>query len=186
MKDNTEKAQRLVHRLARDFPREHPACPIGSDTRARRRDHHAAGSARSGAHEEARRRRRPRAGQGLSPARRADVRLPRFGASASGEGCAGAIRFPLLHPMHANRTAARLALAALMFGVLLLAAIGALGSAAKADQDDDAERVPSGAADIYSPIQRTFTPQAPLPGGPRRLVPARACPPTAGRCCFRI
>jgi 5'-methylthioadenosine phosphorylase len=32
MKDNTEKAHRLVHRLAADFPREHPACPIGSDT----------------------------------------------------------------------------------------------------------------------------------------------------------
>ena len=31
MKGNTEKAQRLVARLARDFPREHPACPIGSD-----------------------------------------------------------------------------------------------------------------------------------------------------------
>jgi len=31
MKHNTEKAQRLVARLARDFPREHPACPIGSD-----------------------------------------------------------------------------------------------------------------------------------------------------------
>jgi 5'-methylthioadenosine phosphorylase len=31
MRDNTEKAQRLVARLARDFPREHPACPIGSD-----------------------------------------------------------------------------------------------------------------------------------------------------------
>jgi 5'-methylthioadenosine phosphorylase len=31
MKDNTERAQRLVARLARDFPREHPACPIGSD-----------------------------------------------------------------------------------------------------------------------------------------------------------
>lgn len=31
MKDNTEKAQRLVARLAREFPREHPACPIGSD-----------------------------------------------------------------------------------------------------------------------------------------------------------
>lgn len=31
MKDNTEKAQRLVARLAKDFPREHPACPIGSD-----------------------------------------------------------------------------------------------------------------------------------------------------------
>jgi 5'-methylthioadenosine phosphorylase len=28
---NTEKAQRLVTRLAKHFPREHPACPIGSD-----------------------------------------------------------------------------------------------------------------------------------------------------------
>jgi 5'-methylthioadenosine phosphorylase len=32
MKDNTEKAHRLVHRLAEQFPREHPPCPIGSDT----------------------------------------------------------------------------------------------------------------------------------------------------------
>jgi 5'-methylthioadenosine phosphorylase len=31
MKNNTEKAQRLVARLARDFPREHPSCPLGSD-----------------------------------------------------------------------------------------------------------------------------------------------------------
>jgi 5'-methylthioadenosine phosphorylase len=31
MHQNTEKAQRLVAHLARDFPREHPACPIGSD-----------------------------------------------------------------------------------------------------------------------------------------------------------
>ena len=31
MKSNTEKAQRLVTRLAQDFPREHPDCPIGSD-----------------------------------------------------------------------------------------------------------------------------------------------------------
>ena len=31
MQENTEKAQRLVARLARDFPRAHPACPIGSD-----------------------------------------------------------------------------------------------------------------------------------------------------------
>lgn len=28
---NASKAQRLVARLARDFPREHPRCPIGSD-----------------------------------------------------------------------------------------------------------------------------------------------------------
>ena len=32
MKGNTEKAQRLVHNLAEIFPREHPPCPIGSDT----------------------------------------------------------------------------------------------------------------------------------------------------------
>ena len=32
MRGNTEKAQRLVMRLAKDFPREHPKCPIGSDT----------------------------------------------------------------------------------------------------------------------------------------------------------
>jgi len=31
MKGNTEKAQRLVLNLARNFPREHPACPIGSE-----------------------------------------------------------------------------------------------------------------------------------------------------------
>ncbi len=31
MHANTEKAQRLVLRLARDFPRQHPPCPIGSD-----------------------------------------------------------------------------------------------------------------------------------------------------------
>jgi 5'-methylthioadenosine phosphorylase len=31
MKENTEKAQRLVAHLARDFPRQHPPCPIGSD-----------------------------------------------------------------------------------------------------------------------------------------------------------
>jgi 5'-methylthioadenosine phosphorylase len=28
---NAEKAKRLVARLARDFPREHEPCPIGSD-----------------------------------------------------------------------------------------------------------------------------------------------------------
>ncbi len=31
LKANVEKAQRLVTRLARDFPRQHPKCPIGSD-----------------------------------------------------------------------------------------------------------------------------------------------------------
>lgn len=32
MKGNTEKALRLVDRLAQDMPREHPPCPIGSDS----------------------------------------------------------------------------------------------------------------------------------------------------------
>ena len=32
MQGNTEKAQRLVARLAKEFPRQHPKCPIGSDT----------------------------------------------------------------------------------------------------------------------------------------------------------
>ncbi len=32
MKANTENAARLVTRVAKDFPREHPACPDGSDT----------------------------------------------------------------------------------------------------------------------------------------------------------
>lgn len=31
MKGNTEQAQRLVLRFAKDFPRQHPECPIGSD-----------------------------------------------------------------------------------------------------------------------------------------------------------
>jgi len=31
MHENAEKAQRLVVRLAKDFPRQHEACPIGSD-----------------------------------------------------------------------------------------------------------------------------------------------------------
>jgi 5'-methylthioadenosine phosphorylase len=29
--DNADRAKALVARLARDFPREHEACPIGSD-----------------------------------------------------------------------------------------------------------------------------------------------------------
>lgn len=31
LRENSEKAQRLIARLAVDFPREHPTCPIGSD-----------------------------------------------------------------------------------------------------------------------------------------------------------
>ena len=32
MTANAEKAQRVLTRLAHDFPREHPKCPYGSDT----------------------------------------------------------------------------------------------------------------------------------------------------------
>ena len=31
LRANVDKAHRLIERLARDFPREHPPCPIGSD-----------------------------------------------------------------------------------------------------------------------------------------------------------
>jgi 5'-methylthioadenosine phosphorylase len=31
LKANSGNAKRLVARIARDFPREHPACPAGSD-----------------------------------------------------------------------------------------------------------------------------------------------------------
>jgi len=32
LRDNSDNARRLIHRFARDFPRDHPACRIGSDT----------------------------------------------------------------------------------------------------------------------------------------------------------
>lgn len=32
MGENTAKAQRLIGQLAKDFPKQHPKCPIGSDT----------------------------------------------------------------------------------------------------------------------------------------------------------
>jgi 5'-methylthioadenosine phosphorylase len=31
LNENVDKAHALIARLARDFPREHPPCPIGSD-----------------------------------------------------------------------------------------------------------------------------------------------------------
>ena len=87
--------------------------------------------------------------------------------------------------MHAKLQPRASSRSALMFGVVLLAAIGALGSTVMADQDDDAERVPSNAGDIYSPIERTFAPQAPLPGGPRRLVPGTSLPADNGPVLFQ-
>jgi hypothetical protein len=82
--------------------------------------------------------------------------------------------------MHAIRPPRAFSRGVALFGVLLLAGVCARGSAAKADQDDDAERIPSGAADIYSPIERTFTRQAPLPGGSHRLVPGTSLPAETG------
>jgi outer membrane porin, OprD family len=55
--------------------------------------------------------------------------------------------------------------------VLVAAAVASAGGPARADQDDDAERVPSNASEIYSPIARTFTRQPALPGGPLRHPP---------------
>ena len=63
---NVDKAHRLIERLAREFPRQHPPCPIGSDRAPRRRHHHPARRARSGPHRQARRRGRPRAEAGLT------------------------------------------------------------------------------------------------------------------------
>jgi 5'-methylthioadenosine phosphorylase len=31
LSENVDKAHRLIERLARSFPREHPPCPVGSD-----------------------------------------------------------------------------------------------------------------------------------------------------------
>ena len=44
--ENVDKAHALIARLARDFPREHPPCPIGSDRAPRRCHHNAAGRPR--------------------------------------------------------------------------------------------------------------------------------------------
>jgi len=66
-----------------------------------------------------------------------------------------------------------------LFVVGLLAA-GSAPQSAWADQDDDAERIPSSAAGIYSPIARTFDKQVPLPGGPRGGRPDVSLPSDDG------
>ena len=55
LNSNAEKAKGLVARLARDFPRQHEPCPIGSDRALDTGADHSAGSARSAIIEEARR-----------------------------------------------------------------------------------------------------------------------------------
>ena len=83
--------------------------------------------------------------------------------------------------MHAKLQPRATPRAALMVSVLLSAATGAIRPAS-ADQDDDAERVPSSAADIYSPIQRTFEHQCRCRAVRAAACPARRCLPTTGRC----
>ena len=53
--ENAEHAKRLVARLARDFPREHEPCPIGSDRALDIGADHRARRARSRVDQEARR-----------------------------------------------------------------------------------------------------------------------------------
>jgi len=64
--------------------------------------------------------------------------------------------------------------------VVSLLAVGSAPRSAWADQDDDAERIPSSAAGIYSPIERTFDKQVPLPGGPRGGRPDVSLPADDG------
>ncbi len=68
---------------------------------------------------------------------------------------------------------------ALMLVAGALTAAGLAAAPARAEQDDDAERVPSSAADVYSPIARTFTRQPALPGGPVTRVPPPGAPTSA-------
>ncbi len=73
--------------------------------------------------------------------------------------------------MHAisRRRAPPLAAILLCAAALLGAVLAALP--ARADQDDDAECVPSNAAEIYSPIERTFQHQELLPAGAVARLP---------------
>lgn len=77
--------------------------------------------------------------------------------------------------MDATRQPGAAPQAALLFCAVLLATAAASRSVL-ADQDDDAERVPSSASQIYSPIERTFDRQPTLPGSSRRFVPDTAMP----------
>ena len=61
--------------------------------------------------------------------------------------------------------------AATLLGIAALLSVGLGALPARADQDDDAERVPSNAGDVYSPIERTFQRQMMLPGGPVSRLP---------------
>ncbi|NSL70533.1 OprD family outer membrane porin [Hyphomicrobium sulfonivorans] len=60
--------------------------------------------------------------------------------------------------------------AALRIRTLLLASVALhlATSPLLADEDDSAQRIPSSARDLYSPSQRSFEPQAALPGGPHQ------------------
>jgi hypothetical protein len=71
--------------------------------------------------------------------------------------------------MNSRRRFSPLAATPLAAAALHGVGLGALP--ARADQDDDAERVPSNAGDVYSPIERTFQRQQLLPGGPVARLP---------------
>ena len=76
---------------------------------------------------------------------------------------------------------------ALLLGIAALAAVGFAAVPARADQDDVAERVPSSAADVYSPIARSFARQPALPGGPSAgLSPIPSFQSPRARYCSRI
>lgn len=71
-----------------------------------------------------------------------------------------------MHPFRKRRALAIICRLSAVAVALALASHGA-----HADQDDDAERVPSNAGDVYSPIERSFERQPALPGGPISRLP---------------
>jgi hypothetical protein len=73
--------------------------------------------------------------------------------------------------MASNRRRRSATPAATLLGLAALLGVGFHALPARADQDDDAERVPSNAGDVYSPIERTFQRQQLLPGGPVARLP---------------
>ena len=62
-------------------------------------------------------------------------------------------------------------LAAPLLSAATLLGVGLATLPARADQDDAAERVPSNAGEVYSPIDKTFQRQQLLPGGPLARMP---------------
>jgi hypothetical protein len=101
-------------------------------------------------------------------------RLVRLAAPAAlwyrASGVRRAFRFGHTVPCH-EQPAAILAARRTPLAAAALHGVGLGALPARADQDDDAERVPSSAGDVYSPIERTFQRQQLLPGGPVARLP---------------